>query len=381
MRILILTYEFPPVRGGIATYTAGLASAATRLGHEVVVGVSGTPKKYVPKDTDYPFALIRRGTGAYSVHKLPRLLWRAYRRAEGGKFDLVHAVDWPHIMALAYLNRLKKIPFVATVYGTEILLAPGSRQIKYLAGEKFFEAPDKIFAISDFTKRLLLKKNISLSTEKVTVTRPGVDFKYFSTPRADFDIHEKYSIPRDNKILLTVSRLDERKGHRSVLKALHKLKSELKRKVTYIIAGEGDNRTYIESLKSLAGDSGVNAIFTGRIDRDWLPSLYAAGDLFCMPGDPYPEKIEGFGLVYLEAAAAGLPSVASRIGGVPEAVLHEKSGILVEPGDIDALAAALIKMLEDDTFRKTMGAGAAEQARSLSWERCATLTYGIASRA
>ncbi|MEE9553622.1 MAG: glycosyltransferase family 4 protein [candidate division Zixibacteria bacterium] len=380
MKILMLTYEFPPVSGGIATYTAGLALAASKSGHDITIAVSGTPREFDGDITDYPFIIVRYGTGNYTFGKLPRLLWRTYRLVERGGFDLIHALDWPHIMALAYFNRFKKIPFVASVYGTEILLAPDSRQIKYLAGENFFTAPDRFYAISDYTRNLLLETKPTLDPESVTATPPGVDFDYFSNPGEKFDIYKRFSIPINNKVILTVSRLDKRKGHRAVFRALERLPSRMKNEVSYIIAGDGDDSKYNQELRRLAKNSGVNVIFAGRVDYDLLPSLYASCDLFCMPGEPYPEKIEGFGIVYLEAAAAGLPSIASRIGGVPEAVIDNRTGILLEPGDIESLSAALVKMIRNDDFRAGLGKAAFEHAKQFSWQRCAELTYSVANR-
>ena len=377
---MMLTYEFPPVSGGIATYTASIASAATDLGHEVTVAVSGRTELSIESNIEYPFTVDRSGRGNYSIGKLPWLLWRTYQSVEKRGFDLIHAVDWPHIMALAYLNRFKKIPFAATIYGTELLMAPDSRQIKYLAGDRFLSAPTKIFAISEFTKHLALGNNKKINSESIMVTPLGVDFERFSKPKGDFDIYSEFAIPRDNKIILTVARLDERKGHRTILKALKRLPSEFKAKISYIIAGSGDDKNYKRELELLADKSDVNVVFAGLIEHQRLPSLYAACDLFCMIGEPHPGKIEGFGLVYLEAAVAGIPSIAGRIGGVPEVVVDNETGILVEPGDISGLAGAIVKMIENDDLRKALGKRAKERASIFSWSECARLTYGIVER-
>ena len=373
----MLTYEFPPITGGIATYIAQLATAASKTGYRITVLAPGSAKDHSINDKKkYPFTVIRFGAGDYSYRKILRLIWRTYVNAKPSKYDLIHAMDWPHTMALAFLNRFREIPFVATVYGTEILLVPNSRQIMYLGVDNMFAIPNHIFAISGFTKRLLLEKYSGIRPEDVTVTPPGVDFERYSSSKSNFEIRRLYSIPEDNHIILTVSRLDERKGHRTVIKALSKLAPELKRRTTYIIAGAADDGAYVTGLKELGKESDVDMRFTGKVDHEDLPSLYAVSTLFCMPGEPYPEKIEGFGLVYLEASAAGLPCIASRIGGVPEAVVHEKTGILIEPGDSDALATAVTRMLNDRGFTAALAGEARNYASRFSWDRCARLTYG-----
>src|SRR6202035_3316732 len=87
-------------------------------------------------------------------------------------------------------------------------------------------------------------------------------------------------------------------------------------------------------------------------------------------------RVEGFGLVYLEAAAGGLPSVATAIGGVADAVLADETGLLVQPS-IEGIARAIATLAEDTDTRSVLAAGASAHARALSWERCAAATYGL----
>ncbi|MEE8417979.1 MAG: glycosyltransferase family 4 protein, partial [candidate division Zixibacteria bacterium] len=245
-KILMLAHEFPPVMGGIATYTSQLAAAASKAGHRVTVLASGLTKDQSKDDKRrYPFTVIRFGAGDYSYRKILHLIWRTYVNAKPSKYDLIHAMDWPHVMALAFLNRFREIPFVATVYGTEILLVPNSGQIRYLGVDNMFELPSRIFAISEFTKNLLLEKYRTIISDNVIVTPPGVDFARFSTSQRNFDIRRPYSIPEGNHIILTVSRLDERKGHSTVIKALSELAPELRSATTYIIAGAADDGAYV----------------------------------------------------------------------------------------------------------------------------------------
>ena len=89
-----------------------------------------------------------------------------------------------------------------------------------------------------------------------------------------------------------------------------------------------------------------------------------------------PGRVEGFGLVYLEAAAGGLPSLATAIGGVPDAVLADQTGLLVAPS-VEAIADAIKELAEDSDTRSVLAAGASTHARALSWERCAAKTYGL----
>jgi glycosyltransferase involved in cell wall biosynthesis len=108
-----------------------------------------------------------------------------------------------------------------------------------------------------------------------------------------------------------------------------------------------------------------------------IRDLYHAADLFGLTGGQDPGgRVEGFGLVYLEAGACGLPSVATDIGGVSDAVLADLSGILVAP-NVVAIAGAIEALVQDDVARSRLAKGAVAHARDLSWERCAAETYGL----
>jgi len=376
-RILMLTYEFPPIRGGIGRYAARLARAAVEIGHDVTVVAPQPAEDLAAQDRHtYPFGVIRYPGRVYTVIHLLSLLRRTRRWSLTTGHDLIHAVDWPHIMALAFINRFRRIPFAATVYGTEILSVPHSRQARLLAVRNLLEKPDRVFAISSFVRSLLCERYPGIAAESVAVTPLGVSEDMFEPPACQDDIRKIYSIPEDHRILLTVARLDERKGHRTIFGALARLPEGLKRGITYLVVGTGENHRYETELNQLAAGCGVHVVFTGSVSDERLRSLYAQSAVFCMPGERHPTRIEGFGLAYLEAAAHGLPSVASRIGGVPEVVLHDETGLLVEPGDQPAVADALARLFTNDQLCRTLGRKAREYAGTFTWTRCAEKTYG-----
>ncbi|NOY88990.1 MAG: glycosyltransferase family 4 protein [FCB group bacterium] len=376
-KILILTHEFPPFYGGVATYASELALAADALGHQVTVVAPDFGEDCQLSDRqNYPFSVIRYHAGVYSFKKLIPLLLRAWRYAKADRYDIIHAVDWPYAMALAFINKIKKIPFVATVYGTEILGINDIKQFKFLLVKNPFGKAQKIFAISEFTKALLWEKCPDISPDKVITTLLGINVQKLKQIGKTENVRDIYSIPPNNKIILTVSRLDERKGHRTVLNALAQLPDTVKQNITYVIIGGSGTASYKRELEELKKKCGVQVIFTGKVSERRLKSFYHTGSIFCMPGEPHPQKVEGFGLVYLEAAVWGLPAIASKIGGVPEVVLDGKTGLLVEPLDISALTKAIIKLLTDEPYRKKLGENVKKYAQTFTWQKCAQLTYG-----
>ena len=376
-KILLLTHEFPPFHGGIATYASELALAVHTLGHQVTVVAPDFGEDCQLSDRqNYPFPIIRYHAGVYSFKKLIPLLMRTWRYAKADGYDMIHAVDWPYAMALAFINKIKKIPFVATVYGTEILGLHNVKQLRFLLLKNPFDKAQKIFVISKFTKALLLQRYPDISPDKVIVTLLGVNAQKFKQLDKIEKVRDIYSISKDNKIILTVSRLDERKGHRTVLNALAQFPEAVKQNVTYVIIGGGGTTSYKHELAKLKERCGVQVIFAGEVSERRLKSFFKEGSFFCMPGDPHPQKVEGFGLVYLEAAVWGLPSIASKIGGVPEVVLDGKTGLLIEPLDISALTEAILKLVTDGPYRKELGKNAQKYAQTFSWQKCAQLTYG-----
>ena len=377
-KILMLTHEFPPFRGGIGTYASQLALAAHNLGHDITVVAPDHGRFCEESDqADYPFTINRYQSETHSFKELPEMMWNAWRQYRQNRFDIVHAVDWPDILAMTLLNRLRRLPFVATVHGTDLLSSTDSRHVRYLRATGMYASPSIVYANSEYTRSLFLDKCPAETHERIVVTPLGVDEGCFETVGDATHIYEQYGIDKQHKIILTVARLDERKGHRLVLKALRKLPEDLKSQVAYVIAGGAENENYLRELKELASTSGVAVHFVGSVDIANLRGLYSQASLFCMPGEPHSQKVEGFGLAYLEAAAQGLPSIASTIGAIPEVVIDGKTGVLVEPMDVDGIAEAMVTLLRDDDLRKSMGEASRSHARQYTWKRCAELTYGV----
>jgi len=374
----MLTHEFPPFRGGIATYACELAIAAQALGHKVTVVAPDFGEDLTERDrATYQFTVRRYKAGVYSRRELLPLLIRSWQWSRNNNYDVIHAIDVPYVMGLSFVNRFRRAPFVATAYGTDILSMPNSKQAKVLGVRNMFSFPSRVFTISRFTRDLLVDRCRTVSDDRVLITHLGVDARWFEPARKTDEALVKLAIPKDHKVILTVARLDERKGHRTVLRAISQLEERLRQKLTYLIVGKGDDSSYEQELQTLAGECGAKVIFAGGITDDDLRALYAAADIYCMPGEPHPKKVEGFGIVYLEAAAQKLPSIASAIGAVPEVVLHEKTGLMIEPGDVKSLAEALTKLLTDEPYRRALGEAACEYAQTFTWKRCAEKTYGL----
>jgi phosphatidylinositol alpha-1,6-mannosyltransferase len=172
--------------------------------------------------------------------------------------------------------------------------------------------------------------------------------------------------------MLTVGRLVSRKGIDTTLAALPALLPDFPG-LTYVVAGDGPDRPRLEKLAAGLGVSGA-VQFAGRVAGDRLPALFREAHLFVMPvrEETAGASVEGFGIVYLEASASGLPVVAAASGGAAEAVHDGLTGLVVPPDDPQALTAALRRLLGDADLRRQMGRAGRQWVESeMNWDRAA----------
>ena len=375
MRILILTHEFPPFRGGVGTYCVETAKAAVAAGHTVEILAPDYGKQNGDDDRQYPFGVRRFSGGVYATAALPRLLLELLK-VKPWTFDCVHAADWPFVMVIPWLKRLARKPVIATMHGTDVLLLAKARVAGLLFGRAYLRGADHVVANSQFTANLVLKHHPYLaSPPRLAVTLLGVDPFWFEAPRDVATTLDRFGVPAGRKLLLTVARLDIRKGHRQVLRALALLPETAKNRLAYVIVGKALDESYLAELKALAEGCGVPVIFTGAVTNEDVRNFYTSAWLFCMLAEPNPEKVEGFGLAYLEAAAQSLPSVAAPHGGVPEVVRDGETGILLADRAPDRLAQVIAGLLGRENDVINYGRAAQDWARSFTWQRCAQLTY------
>jgi phosphatidylinositol alpha-1,6-mannosyltransferase len=181
------------------------------------------------------------------------------------------------------------------------------------------------------------------------------------------------------RVVLSVGRLQPRKGFDVTLRALARLLAE-GRDLIYVAVGDGPDRTRLEQLARELGVS-ERVIFAGKVDDAKLAALYARADVFTMPSREEGTSVEGFGLVFVEAGAAGVPVIGGRSGGVCEVVREGENGLLVEPLDAEALATAIARVLDDPQLAARFGAEGRRLAREVfTFEAmCSTLVAELAS--
>jgi phosphatidyl-myo-inositol dimannoside synthase len=377
VRILLLTSEFAPVNGGIGTYAREIAVAATELGADVTLVAPDYGRDNRADDRGLPFGVLRFRGGAHSMRHLPSKIMLARDHVTSSQFDVVHAADWPFFIPVALARGLTPARILMTVHGTEIneTQTPLKRLAIRCAG--VFGSRTTIAANSRFT-RDLFRKRFSIDANRVHAIPLGVSDFWFGGRAARAVTRAAHGIAADRIVMITVARLTRRKGHLLALSALDALAPALRENLTWLVIGPDGESDYVLELRGAAANLDCDIRFLGRLPDTEIRDLYGASDFFCLTGLPESSgRVEGFGLVYLDAGAAGLPSLATNIGGVGDAVTGDRTGLLVPPAR-EEITAALTRLASDPTVRSTLAEGAAAHSKQLSWQRCATETYELA---
>ena len=353
--IVILTQCFPSRIGGIETLISNLA-----------LGLSKDNKVIVFADRHHLFFdaiydnkikdhfLVRRISGL-KFFRRRRKIKEFKSFVLSGKVTCVIAESWKSLELCIDLLNNKKIPTICLAHGNE-LLQTNSKKIK------------KIFNILNQTSAIVANSNYTLSLVKqFGLKKPILERIYPGT--LDFQKIKETKINKiqGHPIMLTLARLEKRKGHFFVLNCIEKLKNEFSN-LQYIIAGEGPELSY---LKKIVKDKKLdkNVIFLGKINDSEKKYIFTKTDLMIMPtiDESKNRSIEGFGISYIEAALFGIPSIASNVGGTSEAVFHNKTGIVLN--HIDELEVNLRELLTNQEKRKLLGKEAKIRVlNELQWE-------------
>jgi glycosyltransferase involved in cell wall biosynthesis len=372
----MLTSEFAPAKGGIGTYARELASAATALGANITVFAPDYAQDTASNDRSLAFRMRRFRGGLHSMRDLPSKVYLARKAIGTEHYDVIHAADWPFFIPVALSRRRSGARVIMTLHGTEIYETQTFLKRLAINTCDVFGGSTEIVANSQFTRNLF-RSFFEVAPERINAVPLGVSSYWFEHTAERPAVRARYDIAADNIVLVTVARLTRRKGHTITAAAIASLPAALRRRITWLIVGPDGEADYVTELERAIDDADYDVRKLGAVPDSAIRDFYAAADIFCMTGlDSASGRVEGFGLVYLEAAAAGLPSIATRVGGVPEAVIADRTGLLVEPSAA-AVAQAIALMADNAELRLRYANAALAHARNLSWTRCAARTYAL----
>jgi phosphatidyl-myo-inositol dimannoside synthase len=353
-RVLLVTNDFPPRRGGIQSYLGEFVGRLVQAGsHELTV--------YAPQWKGAAAFDDSARTAGYRVVRHPGTLMLPGPAVDARMRRLIaeHDIDtvWFGAAApLALLAQRARLAgarrVLASTHGHEVgwSMLPVARSVLRRIGD----GTDVVTFVSRYTRsRFASAFGPEASLEYLP---PGVDTDRFRPdPAGRAELRDRYRLG-GRPTVVCVSRLVPRKGQDVLIKALPSIRRRADGAALVIVGGG----PYLKSLRTLAQDCGVadHVTFTGGVPDDELPAHHALADLFAMPCRTRGGgmDVEGLGIVFLEASATGVPVIAGESGGAPEAVQHNKTGLVVDGRSVDKVADAVTELLTDRDRAAAMGA-------------------------
>ena len=357
MTTLVVTNDFPPRPGGIQAYVHNLA--VRQPAGELVVYASGWPGA-AAFDADQPFEVVRH-PGSLLL-PTPGALRRVRAVARARECDRVWFGAAAPLGLLAGPLGLQRS--VASTYGHEVGWArlPVSRQALRRIGREV----DVVTYLAEYTRRRIAP---ALGPgARLEALPPGVDAQAFRPGSGGEQVRRAHGLS-DRPVVVCVSRLVPRKGQDVLVRALPEVRRRVPGAVLLVVGGGPD----APRLHRLAAEHDVSdaVVLTGEVPWADLPAHYDAGDVFAMPCRTRRAglDVEGLGIVYLEASATGLPVVAGRSGGAPDAVLDGVTGHVVDGRCVPEVARRVAELLADPERSRAMGeAGRAWVQRDWRWD-------------
>ena len=352
---VFLMIDFPPVVGGIARYLFELIQnlPATRT---KVIGLNSPNSQSFDSSQKFQTNRINLPFGWKYFRQQLKFLAPFYfftlLRYQNIKTVICGQAHYSVMLPAWLYAKIHRCSFGVVGHGLD-LLHPQTRVYANLFNA-LLRASHVVIVNSQTTAENAIK--LGVDAEKVQVIYPSVSPLKRVNKNTRTHVDEKLNLGLKHKrYILTVGRLIERKGVDIIIKAMPKILHKVP-DAHYIIVGTGPQQEELKRLsKELCLESYVT--FVGYVPDEDLPAFYETCDVFSMISREIPEKgdIEGFGMVYLEANQYGKPVVAGKSGGVEDAVLHNKTGLLIEPDNVDAAAEAITHLLINSQFAKQLG--------------------------
>jgi len=378
-RYLVLTELFLPTKGGTAVWFA-----------EVYRRLSGKETHIVTADV--PDAATVDATHSNTVHRISmrRVTWlrpeslgmyanlfiKSLWLALTHRFTAIHAGRaLPEGITAWLVARLTLHPVVIYAHGEE--LTTWGHGGKYKAMRFALRHADRVIANSEYTRDALIKMDVNPAS--ISLIYPGVDVTRFHPGLACAELRQTVGVTGTGRLILSVGRLSRRKGFDQVIQALPAL-IHAGLDIQYVLIGIGEDYDY---LFDLARKYGVidRVHLLGHVSPDDLPRWYNACDVFIMPNREINGDTEGFGMVFIEAAACGKPAIAGQAGGTGAAVVDGVTGFRVDGRDTVAVIIALQRILENTQYAQQIGNCALTRAiKEFDWSIVAEKTQQLQTK-
>lgn len=356
MKLALITQDFPPETGGIQTYCWELARRF-HASVDTFCVITCSPASAAPREFDQrqAFRIIRCPGGSDVLpvslaSVLPKLIARR-------EIDTVLHAQWQTLPVSTWLSRRNPgLSVFAAAHGRELLLRPLKLPVAASLYDGFrrnlLTSTQGIFPVSRFTRGLL--HDVGVPEDLCTVVSNGTDPEHFR-PRDGSGLRRDLGL-QDAFVMLFAGRLKRNKGVDTAIVGMKQLRGACPNAV-FLIIGEGDDKARLQALVAREGlDDRVR--FVGKVPYAELPTYYSMADVFVTLSREEPPAVEGFGLVFLEAGACETAVIGANSGGIPDAIVDEHTGLLVEPNNPEAFANAVIRLAKDPALRTALGVNA-----------------------
>jgi phosphatidylinositol alpha-1,6-mannosyltransferase len=372
---LLLSYDFPPMGGGIARWMAELARRYPAGSLVVSTGQQGDASDV---DAGFPNRVDRLGIPSRRLRTIQGvLLWSrrvaVLARSTGAEFIWCGNIK-PAAYPAKWTMERTGVPFGILLHGGDLLILQHQihqSTVKRTTAAALLGSAAVLVANSEWTRdrcfTVLRELELDVAPDRVRVVPLGADEAFFRPGIDTREVRARYGLAL-GRWLLSVARLTRHKGIDTVLHALSRLR-ERHPDLHYAVVGSGEERDALEAEARELGVADRVRFLTDVPDRD-LPALYNCAEIYLGVSRLMEQRVEGFGISLAEASACGLPVIAGRSGGIPAAVRDGETGILVEADRVEAVVEAVGRLLGDPALRARLGAaGRRAVEQHYNWRR------------
>lgn len=364
--VVIVTCEYAPFPGGIGTYAVELATALASSGRRVIVVAAAYDGDVVlPAGIEHHLILRHHSVPLAAAPKLLGILRRLPAEA------IVLAADIRSLLLLRMLQPFHRRRYRVMVHGSEASKFRRGGAMFAIVRRAYLTA--ELVAYNSQATRDIFRAQLG-QPPREAITYLGVGREWFAPPADDAFEHQALAALPDGPLFCSVGRLEPRKGHLDTIAALARARDRHgMADPVYVVVGRAEDHGYAQAIAEVGRAHRVRTLLPGRLSIDDIKRVYARAAANLLFARALPGKIEGFGLVLVEAAAQGCPSIAAAVGGIPE-VLGE-TGALVAPDDLDGFAAHIADFAGNAAARVERGAAARARAERFTWAECARTTF------
>ncbi len=356
-RTLVISEVFPPRTGGSGRWLWELYRRWPRGSVQVLAGDYAGAAMF-DRAHDLPISRMNLTFPSWGIAGFAhvRRYMKAFRRiAETVRNNTIAQIHCGRLLPEGLLALMAKlrfgVPYGCYVHGEELNTAATSRELSFLT-RRVLHGARVLIANSANTARILIE-DWQVDVARVEIINPGVDAAAFDVAERDDELRTELGWS-DRRVMLTVGRLQARKGHARLIAALPRIIERIP-DALYAIVGEGETRGELEAMVA-AGNLANHVRFLGEPSDERLRACFQQCDLFVLPNVRVRGDFEGFGMVLVEAQACGKPVIAGRSGGTSEAMRDLETGRLVDCENESELAATASQLLADEGVRRRMGA-------------------------